>query len=123
MIDITPYERHILGGSKTVIVTLSSGSAYDVASVFSTAMVTISDDYGAPSGTGAVSDSMTFFNPDGSSVEGSSGQALVGDFIPMGVSISGNTAGKTFFLNYDSSQVTVCANRDGSGISIRALLR
>ena len=51
VIDITPYDREIVGGSKTVVLSLSSGSGYNVASVYSTAMVTISDDYGAPSGT------------------------------------------------------------------------
>ena len=86
VIDITPYEREILGGGKTVIVSLSSGSGYNVASVFSTAMVTISDDYGAANylGTGPVTATMTFFNSDGSSVQGSSDQAVLGDFIPLG---------------------------------------
>ncbi len=100
VIDITPYEREILGGGKTVIVSLSSGSGYNVASVFSTAMVTISDDYGAANylGTGPVTATMTFFNSDGSSVQGSSDQAVLGDFIPFGVKIdSGDTTGKTFY--------------------------
>ena len=79
-------------------------------------MVTISDDYGAGNnlGSGPVTATMTFFNSDGSSVQGSSDQAVLGDFIAFGVKIdSGDTTGKTFYFQYDTSEIKITTDPEG----------
>jgi len=115
-IDITPFDLSIIGGSKSVILTLISGAGYNVASAFSTATVTIWDDDDATLGSGSVSADMTFFSADGSA-ESSDGQALVGDCLPIGIKIdSGDAAGESFSLSYDSNLITISTSRDGNGV-------
>jgi hypothetical protein len=113
-IDVTPYDESIIGGTKSVIVSLLPESGYNI-STYSTATVTIADDDGASLGSGSVTADMTFFASDGSE-ESTDGQALVGDIIPMGIEIdSGDTTGQTFTLAYDTSLITVSTSPDGSG--------
>ena len=97
MIDITPTNG-ALTSSETVIVNLTSGSGYNVAGVFSAAQVTIADDGGTfGSGKGTVNASLTLYNPDGT-VQATGGLAILGDFVPMVLNVSGDPTGQTFYF-------------------------
>ena len=97
------------GDGSTIVVNLVPGSGYSVGSGFSSATVTINQNTGS-SGSGAVSASIVFFTADGTA-ETTDDTALVGDVIPLGIGqVSGNTSGKTFTINYDSSLITVTEN-------------
>ena len=93
VIDITPTNG-ALTSSETIIVNLTSGSGYNVAGVFSAAQVTIADDGGTfGPGKGTVSASLTLYNPDGTA-QGSGGSAILGDFVPMVLNVSGDPTAK-----------------------------
>ncbi len=117
MILVVSNDQGLTSGSPTVNVTLASGSGYSVANVFSGAQVAISDNDPGSGGppSGPVTVQMTCFNPDGS-VEGSSGSAILGDFIPIGIEVSaGNPANATYTLTYPTT-ITVSWTRGGADI-------
>ena len=114
MLPVDPIERFLSSGYKSVIVTLSSGSGYSVASSCSQALVKIWDDYN-PDLSGPGVTKITCFNPNGTET-GNYGSAILGDFIPIGVNApSGDYTDVQFTLSY-SSTLVVCTGSDGSGV-------
>jgi uncharacterized delta-60 repeat protein len=108
-ITVNP-SNHDLG---TVVVTLSRGTGYAVAQGLSSARVTISPDTASDSGTPTAQ--ITCFDPDGTS-SGSSASTLLGCYIPIGISGSGDMTGYTFYLTHPS-WLTVSASPGGSDIA------
>ena len=113
VLPVDPIERFLSSGYKSVIVTLSSGTGYSVASSCCQALVTIWDDYN-PDLSGPGVTKITCFNPNGTE-SGNYGSAILGDFIPIGINApSGDYTGVDFTLDYSSS-IVVCTGSDGSG--------
>ena len=141
LIDISAIDEGLSSDSSTVVITLCSGTGYQVVTAFSSAMVTIVDNDAASGNSGStdadassVSRASTassssddsyeapygliFYGSDGARApdNANSETVLDGETIPVEsfVNPNGLTTG-TFLLWFDSSQVVVSWNKDGGG--------
>jgi hypothetical protein len=102
---VTPNYPGVLADSKTVTLTLGSGTDYNVVSADSTATATIYyDDASSSSATNETGVNIACYSPDGS--QASSESAIVGDYIPVGLGVASPVANPTTvsgILTYPSS--------------------
>lgn len=121
-LDVVPLGTTLTGGSATVIVELSSGTGYSHLDVFNEARVTIWDD-DRSTGSDPVVAQLTLYKSDGTAdvqtqgLDGGTSQAVLGDFIPLGVQIvSGDRTGKTFTLDYDDTKIKITSDVAGENV-------
>jgi hypothetical protein len=112
---------NIIGGSKSVTLTLGPATDYKVASAFSTATVTIrDDDTVSPPTPGSAQLSMSCLNADGSSAGGSA-TAILADYIPVVITATScDPTTVTVYLDWDTgnSGLAVSYSPGGAPISL-----